>query len=238
MALLAVYGVSQADRVNDLKELARSSRQRTWWSKYQRYIPPAYAEFIGAEADAAAISHYHPIIMPGLLQVERYAAALIRGIGGAQEPDDLVDTAVQVRVLRRRHVLDRRDPPEYLVMVDEAALRRPVGGDAVMREQLDHVVTLAERPSITVMVVPLNTGAHAGLGGAFAVMEYEDEDKLPPVAFLESSEGNLVLRDDPKVVDKYRAAATRLRGLGLHGPEAVRFIKAVRREFEAGGQDR
>jgi len=235
MALLAIYGVSAADRVNELKELARSSRQRTWWSKYQRHISAGYSEFIGAEADAAVISHYHPTIMPGLLQVERYADALIRGILGPETPAEQVETAVEVRMMRKRHVLDRPGAPEFLVMVDEAALRRPIGGRAVMREQLDHIIALAERPSVSVMVVPLSTGAHPGLDGAFAVMEYEDEDQLPPVVFLESAQGNLVLRDNSGVIDRYRDAVARLRDVGLHGSDAVQFIAEINKSFGSTG---
>jgi hypothetical protein len=229
-ALLAVYGVSDKDRVEELRRLARATRQRTWWSSYQRYIPGPLWEFIGVESDAKRIRHYHPTAVPGLLQTEQYAGAINEATLLTKLPPDVVKARNEVRLMRQKHVLHREDPPSYQAMVDEAVLRRPVGGEATMRQQLDHLIKLAGGETITIVVVPFSAGPHPGLMGAFALMEYDDPLN-DDVVCLENPSGNIIVRDKPETVAEYRAAAERIVSLGLRGDEAVAFIKRIRKEL-------
>jgi transcriptional regulator with XRE-family HTH domain len=229
-ALLAIYGVHDAKRVDELKELARASRQRTWWSRYQRYISLAYQEFIGAESDATEIRQYHPTIIPGLLQVEGYIRALSAATNFPENPPDVLEARVEVRQLRQRHVLERDDPPKYVVLLDESALRRPVGGPAVMRQQLDHLIKIAGRDTVTMVVVPLSAGPHLGVFGGYALMGYEDPLN-DDVLCLENASADILLRDQPALVDAYRQATERLVAAGLRDDRAVGFIEEIRKGY-------
>ncbi len=229
-ALLAIYGVHDAKRIDELKELARASRQRTWWSRYQRYISLTYQEFIGAESDATEIRQYHPTIIPGLLQVEGYIRAVNEATASPDVSPEVAEAWVEVRQLRQRHVLEREDPPNYTVLLDEAALCRPVGGAAVMRAQLDHLMTIVERPTVTMVVVPLAAGAHRGVFGGYALMGYADPLN-ENVLCLETASADIVLRDQPALVDAYRQATERLIEAGLRDDRAVGFIERIRKGY-------
>src|SRR5439155_24654449 len=115
-ALLAVYGISDQNEKERLRTLARATRQRTWWSGYQRHLPASYLGFIGAESDAAVIRQYNPTIVPGLLQTPAYAKAIIKGSALDQPEPEVVEARLRVRVLRQEHIVERADPP-YLTFI-------------------------------------------------------------------------------------------------------------------------
>ncbi len=229
-ALLMAYGVTDRDRVEELRALARNSRQRTWWSAYQRYIPASYLEFIGAESDATRIRHYHPTTVPGLLQTPAYAEAIIEATTLEELPSDIARARSEVRRKRQEQILERADPPALTVILDEAVLRREIGGLATMREQLDHLIKMAERDSIILVVVPFRAGAHPGLMGAFALMEYDDPVN-DDVLCLETAANDVILRDNQKLIEQYRRAADRIEEIGLHEPAAMNFVERVRNEL-------
>jgi transcriptional regulator with XRE-family HTH domain len=229
-ALLDVYQVADTAQTARLRELARASRKRAWWSGYQKFLPQPYLEFIGAEADATKIQQYHPTLVPGLLQIPDYATAIIRATELSRTPDDVVHARAEVRKKRQENVLAREHPPEYTALIDEAVLRRPVGGTQTMRDQLSHLLTLVERKTITLVVIPFHVGPHAGLLGAFALMDYDDpaDDE---VVYLETAQGNFTFAD-PAIVDGYRTTAKRLMEIGLGGDEMVEFVTRVRSELD------
>jgi len=226
-ALLHIYDVRDPEQTDALKKMARGSRQRAWWSGL--LLPPSYIEFIGAEYDASEIHHFHPTLIPGLLQTPEYAHAIVKGIS----PDDLsdadVEARVQARVLRQEHVLQREDPPRYVAMIDEAVLRRPVGGDAVMRAQIDSLMGLIDAKRIALVIVPFSAGPHLGLSGAYALMEYEDLGDA--VVALETTEGNFVLREQPDVIKRHRRAVDHLLRVGIAKDDALRFVGQVRKDY-------
>jgi hypothetical protein len=226
-ALLAVYGVVDRARQEELRMLARATRQRTWWSAYQSKTPAPYLEFIGAESDATRIRHYHPTLVPGLLQTKAYAKAIIEATALDELPPDLAAARNEVRALRQENVLNRDGSPALTVILDEAVLRRPVGGPDTMREQLDHLLRLAARDTITMVVVPFSAGPHPGLLGAFALMEYDDPAN-DDVLCLETASGNVLLRDQPELISQYRRMAERLLALALSERDAVRLVEEVR----------
>jgi transcriptional regulator with XRE-family HTH domain len=229
-ALLLVYGVGDRARQEELRALARNTRQRTWWSAYQRYIPATYLEFIGAESDATRIRHYHPTIVPGLFQTRAYADAIIEATALDQLAPDVVRARDEVRMARQQHVLDRPEPPSITVILDEAALHRLVGGQATMREQLDHLILVAERDSVNMLVVPFSAGPHPGLMGAFALLEYNDplDDD---VLCLETAANDVILRDHPALIERYRVAADRLEETALHEPATIQIMAEMRDSF-------
>jgi transcriptional regulator with XRE-family HTH domain len=229
-ALLQVYDVEDKAQQEELRALARASRQRTWWSAYQRFIPASYLEFIGAEADAARIRHYHPTAVPGLLQTPAYAKAMIAAAPLEPISDEAAQALFEIRQNRKQHVLGRPKPPEFTVILDEAVLRRPVGGLAAMREQLDYLIQMAKRDSITLWVVPFSAGPHAGLSGAFALFGYDDPAD-DDVLCLETASGNIVVKDDQNLIKQYGRGADRLEEIALPEPEAIQFVETVRKSL-------
>jgi transcriptional regulator with XRE-family HTH domain len=229
-ALLQVYEVDDAAQLEELRALARASRQRTWWSAYQRFLTPSYQEFIGAEADATQIRHYHPTAVPGLLQTPAYAKAMIAAAPLEPVPDEVAQALFEIRQNRKQHVLERPRPPEFTVILDEAVLRRPVGGPAAMREQLDYLIRVAERDSVTLMVLPFSAGPHPGLAGAFALFGYDDPAN-DDVLCLETGSGNIVVKEDQDLVKQYSRAADHLEEIALAEPEAIQFVETVRKSL-------
>ncbi len=229
-ALLQVYEVHERTQVEELRVLARASRQRAWWSEYQRYIPAGYVEFIGAESDAARIRHYHPTTVPGLLQRPRYTEAIIEGTALDELAPDVARARAEIRRKRQERVFDRDDPPAVTIMLDEAVLRRPVGGADTMRDELNHLISMVEQNKISMVVVPFSAGAHPGLMGAFALFEYDDPE-VEDLVCLETPHNDILIRDKPDLLAQYRHAAEHLEEIGLTGAEAVRFVEQVREGF-------
>jgi transcriptional regulator with XRE-family HTH domain len=185
--VLDVIGVDASTRAR-LVQLAYEAQQRGWWVTYGDIFTSSY---IGFEDVATRVRTYETILIPGLLQTGRYARAVIEA-GRPGDPD--VDRRVQARRARQA-LLDRPAAPEVLAVIDEAALRRPVGGADVMREQL-HAL-LVERPNVTVRVLPFVAGAHSGMDGPFTILSFDEAD--PDMAYVESRAGNNYLESADQV---------------------------------------
>jgi transcriptional regulator with XRE-family HTH domain len=232
-ALLGLYGVHDRDLIGELLELARASRQRMWWSGYRNVLSQAYLEFIGFEADASEIRYYHPTVIPALLQTEAYARAIIpQGAVRELEPED-VESLIDVRLTRISEVHGRPDPPELITVLDESVVHRIIGGRGVMREQLRHLVELAARPYVDVRLLPLAVGAHPGLYGSFALLDFVDPAD-DTVLFLENAPTDMVLKDRPDQVEIYRTVFNRLLDISL-GPQET--VAAFTRVADALGND-
>jgi hypothetical protein len=200
-----------------------------WWTPVQHSIPEPYLELIKAESDASRITHFHPIFIPGLLQTQAYATKLTSTTTlKAVSPDD-VRILVEVRMRRQEELLHRPDPVHLTAIVDESALRRPVGSDATMREQLDHLLQLPEDGPVTLVVVPTTAGPHAGHLGAFMLIEYGDW--RADVLCFEGQSGNVVIRDQPDLVAGYKHLAGRLIDMGLLNQTAKRLVQSARQAF-------
>lgn len=204
--LLTLYGiVDGADRAA-LLTLAKQANSPGWWHAYGDLLPSWFQSFPGLESAASIIRTYEVQFIPGLLQTADYARAVIR-LGYDRADATELDRRVQLR-LKRQEVLSRPDAPRVWAVVDEAALRRAIGGPAVMRAQLQHLITACECPNIQVQIVPFDVGGHAGAGGAFTILRFAEPD-LPDVVYIEQLASALYLdkRDD---VDHYAAAMERL----------------------------
>jgi transcriptional regulator with XRE-family HTH domain len=216
--LLDLYG-ADTDKQAELVALLRDARQRGWLHAYQSELPEQYTTYIGFEGEARSVWNYESLYVPGLLQTEDYARAVIRaGLPGAS-PND-IEPRVQVRI-QRQEVLRGDNPLELWAIVDEAALRRQVGGQAVMRAQLDHLLAAADLPHVTLQVIPFTVGAHAGMPGSFVFMQFT-EAAIPDVIYLDSMAGDLFLEAEADV-RRYRLAFEHLRAVAA-SPDASRAL--------------
>jgi hypothetical protein len=187
--LLELYGV-HPDDVASLVQVARDARQRGWWQAYSDVLPGWFEVYVGLEQAASEISTFEVALVPGLLQTADYARAVIEAELPDASPTE-VDRRTELR-MRRQHD-DAR--PEVSVVLDEAVIRRFVGGSATMRAQLERLAGEAEAPGLTVQVVPFDAGAHASMIGSFSILEFP-EVVDPPVVYLESRAGSLYVEGD------------------------------------------
>jgi len=218
-----VYGTTDRDQVQALVKLARDARQRGWWYSYRDVLLNRYDFFIGLESEAASIQIFALAMIPGLLQTEDYARALIRG--GPQElTSDEVEGRVEVRMTRQR-VLARDDRPQLWVIMDEAVIRRVVGGPAGMRAQLEHLISAGEQGKTTIQVVPYGAGPHPGMEGPFMILGF-DELLEPDVVYLETVGGNLYV-DKPEESRLYANAFDHLRAVALSPGDTRAMLRAA-----------
>ena len=204
--LLVLYGVEDPDHRDALLSLAKQANQSAWWHRYSDILPSWFQTYVGLEETAMLIRTYEGHLVPGLLQTEDYArAVMFAGLPG--EPDAEVERWLRLR-MDRQGLLTRSDPPRLWAVMDEAALRRPVGGPVVMRAQLEHLISATKLPNVTLQVVPFRAGAHAALGQPFVILRFADPD-LPDMVYLEQSTSGLWL-DKREEVDSYAQVMDRL----------------------------
>ncbi|MEU0150937.1 helix-turn-helix domain-containing protein [Micromonospora fulviviridis] len=204
--LLTLYGVTAPDERAALLKLARDANSPGWWHRYGDVLPGWFQSYLGLEAAAALIRTYEVQFVPGLLQTPAYARAVIL-LGHRGAPPAEVDRRVSLR-MERQELLRRSDPPQLWAVLDEAALRRPVGGPEVMRRQLDALIEATAAPHIRLQIVPFDAGGHAAAGGAFSILRFGDQD-LPDIVYIEQLTSAIYLdrRDD---LDYYAGAMDRL----------------------------
>jgi hypothetical protein len=186
-------------------------------------LPNAYETYIGFEAEAVAIFNFECQVVPGLLQTAEYASAVIQA-DGVYEDDDVHGQRVAVRMARQA-VLTRDPPPQLSVIIDEAVLRRPIGGPDVMRRQLTSLVEANDRKMITVQVLPFSAGAHRALAGAFIILEFA-RDGDSPLVYSEGMTGG-VFRSRSDELRSYWMSFEALRAAALNPKESADFINAV-----------
>jgi hypothetical protein len=200
--LLALYGLDDADERDRLLALARDANLTGWWHRYGDVLPNWFQPYLGLETAAALIRTYEVQFVPGLLQTSDYARAVVL-LGHGRAPADEIERRVSLRMARQQ-LLARPDPPQLWAVVDEAALRRPIGGHDVMRAQIEALIEATKLPNVRLQVIPFLAGGHAAAGGAFSILRFPDQD-LPDVVYIEQLTSALYLdkRDD---VDLYAVA--------------------------------
>ncbi len=197
--LCALYEVDEPTAA-ELMRLAREAREQGWWTQYEDLnLDP----LIGLEQEASAITCYSMYYMPALLQTEEYARAIIKAIAPKMNPD-IYEQRVEVR-LRRQQLLEGPDRPRYRVLLDEAVLRRRVGGSTLMAAQLEKVLEAARHGKVTVQIVPFDAGAYAAADGYFVLLEFDDPN-LSPVVFTEGLTGNQYFERTAEIA-RYRKTA-------------------------------
>jgi transcriptional regulator with XRE-family HTH domain len=225
-ALLDYYGVKDQKRINELLALAKSSRGTSFYDQYGDIVMPGFKEYLAYEASASVIRQYDPLLMPGLLQTEEYARGIFTGMAqfGAERADRL--WALRQH---RQDTVNREDPPETLYVVDEAALRRHVGGRNTMRRQLERLKEFATEAHISIRVLPFTCGAHSGLHGAFVLLEFADP-ALDDLVHLETIR-QVTIRDDTELIARYVDRFEQIQELSLSTRESVDFLNVLIRDM-------
>jgi transcriptional regulator with XRE-family HTH domain len=180
--LLSMYGVADTAEREALLGLARQANNPGWWHHYGDILPPWFQSYLGLEAAASLIRTYEIQFVPGLLQTPEYARAVIL-LGHAGATADEIDRRVELR-RQRQQVLDRIEPPQLWAVIDEAVLRRPIGGPDVMRAQIEALIEAAKKPNVRLQIIPFHAGGHAAAGGPFAILRFP-EPELPDVVYVE-----------------------------------------------------
>jgi transcriptional regulator with XRE-family HTH domain len=196
--LLTLYGVGPGDEREALLGLAREANTPGWWQGYADILPHWVEPYFGLEAAAAYIREYELQFVPGLLQIEEYARAVIR-LGNLPSEDEVLRRA-QARI-SRQEILDRENPPKLWAVLDEGALRRVIGGRDIMKAQLRHLIEMCDHPAVTVQILHISAGAHRAMGGPFTILRYTEPD-LRDVVFIEQLTSALYL-DKQTEVDAY-----------------------------------
>ncbi|SCL53050.1 helix-turn-helix domain-containing protein [Micromonospora chersina] len=225
--LLTLYGVTAPDERAALLTLARDANSPGWWHRYGDVLPGWFQSYLGLEAAAALIRTYEVQFVPGLLQTPAYARAVIL-LGHRGAPPAEVERRVSLR-MERQELLRRSDPPQLWAVVDEAALRRPVGGREVMRGQLDALIEASGAPHVRLQIVPFDAGGHAAAGGAFSILRFGDQD-LPDIVYIEQLTSAVYLdrRDD---LDHYAGAMDRLCGEAAPPERTPELLARIRDEL-------
>ncbi|MGX4691501.1 helix-turn-helix domain-containing protein [Streptomyces sp. JNUCC 63] len=224
--LCGVYEVEDHRVVESLMQMAKDSRQQGWWHSFGD-IP--YSVYIGLETDAASLRIYDPQVVPGLLQTRQYAEALIAGALPETAPAD-VEKRVQVRMRRQERISAAENPLRLWTVLDEAALRRAVGNRSLMRDQLEHLVEQSRLPHVTVQVIPFDMGAHPGLNGQYAILEFPDTADSS-VVYIEGVTSDLYL-EKANDVQKYSVMYEHLRAQALNVEQSRQFIAEIAKDYE------
>ena len=224
--LLTLYGVTDERLRSRFAMLVRQSNAPDWWMKYSEILPEWFGTYLGLESAASTIRTFEIQFVNGLFQTEDYARAVTQ-LGHKTAPTHEIEHRVGLR-RARQDVLTRPNPPRIWSVMDEAVLRRPVGGPAVMRAQLKHLTEVAAMPQVTLQVVPFARGGHAGASGTFTVLRFEEHD-LPDVVYIEQLTGAIYL-DQRSDVEHYLEVADVLSAEAMTPAATTRFIGQVARE--------
>jgi transcriptional regulator with XRE-family HTH domain len=221
--LLTLYGVLDEEERAGYLTLARHASTPGWWHQYGDVLPTWFETHIGLEEAASLIRTYEVQFVPGLLQTENYARAVTK-LGHPDASAREVERRVDLRMARQR-MLTGPGAPRLWAVVDEAALRRPLGGQDAMREQLEHLVEVAEQPNVTLQVAPFSAGGIAAAGGPITILRFQEPD-LPDIVYLEQLTSALYL-DKPEDIDRYLTVMDRLCAEADEPKSTVSFLKGL-----------
>jgi transcriptional regulator with XRE-family HTH domain len=223
--LCALYDVDEATAA-EFMSLARDARQAGWWTQYDDLNLDPY---IGLEAEATAITCYSMYYVPGLLQTEDYARGIIKTVAPKMETH-IVQQRVEAR-LRRQHLLADASRPRYQVLLDEAVIRRGVGGPSLMAAQLDKILDTVHREMVTVQVIPFAAGAYAAADGYFVLLEFDEHSNLWPLVYVEGLTDNQYLQRGADIV-RYRETIEYMRERALDPHDSIKFMVDARDKYE------
>jgi hypothetical protein len=223
--LLTLYGVHDEQVRARLLAYAQQANTPGWWSKYDDVLPDWFESYLGLEAAASVIRTFELQFVNGLFQTETYARA-VTSLGNKTASAEELDRRVSVR-LKRQDVLTSPEPPQVWSVMDEAVLRRPVGGRGVMCDQLAHLIEVASLPRVTIQVVPFARGGHAAAGGSFTVLRFA-EPEVPDIVYLEQLTSALYL-DSREDVDHYVEVMNELSTEALTPARSAAFLSEIAR---------
>jgi transcriptional regulator with XRE-family HTH domain len=221
--LLALYGVTSEEAKQATLALARRANRPGWWASYDDVTPDWFEMYLGLESSASIIRSFELQFVHGLFQTHDYARA-VTTLGHKSAKPNEIERRVALRV-KRQELLAVPEPPRVWAVMDEAVLRRPVGGREVMRAQLHHLAEASAMQHVTLQVVPFGLGGHAGAGGSFTVLRFDEPD-LPDVVYIEQLTSALYF-DDRRDVDHYMEVMNRLSADALTPAGTAKFIKGI-----------
>jgi transcriptional regulator with XRE-family HTH domain len=204
--LLKLYGIEDAAEHARLLALAREANSPGWWHAYGDVLATWFQNYLDLEQATELIRTYEIQFVPGLLQTDAYARAVIM-LGHGRAAEDEISRRAGLRMARQQ-LLARPDPPRLWAVLDEAVLRRPIGGPEVLREQIEHLIDMTALKNVRLQVIPFKSGGHAAAGGAFSILRFAHSD-VPDVVYIEHLTSGLYL-DKREDVDQYAAAMGRL----------------------------
>jgi hypothetical protein len=225
--LLTLYGITDEQMRVRMLASVRHANAPGWWSKYGDLLPDWFEEYLGLEGAASVIRTFELQFVHGLFQTEAYARAVTL-LGHKTAPAGEIDRRVSLR-LKRQDIVTSPEPPQVWSVMDEAVLRRSVGGRAVMRAQLERLAEVASLPQVTIQVVPFGGGGHAAAGGSFTILRFA-EPELPDVVYLEQLTSALYL-DGREDVDHYREVMNELSTQALTPDRTARVLAEITREI-------
>jgi transcriptional regulator with XRE-family HTH domain len=226
MALLDLYGVSERRRRDGLLRLSEDVWQKGWWDGYAADVERQFVDFVWLESRAATIQQFDPVVITGLLQTRDYAEAVISAAERDAEPAQ-IGRWLELR-MERQSVLRQPDPPRLSVIVDEPVLHRAVGGSAVLRGQLAHLLDSAQLPQVDLRVLPASVGAHASPSGGFRVFGIAEPDM--EVGYAETVGGAVYV--EPPDSERFVQVYDRLLDSALGPAESAEFIRTIGEDLE------
>ncbi|MGH3730177.1 MAG: helix-turn-helix domain-containing protein [Micromonosporaceae bacterium] len=228
-ALLHLYGVQDRDRIAELTELARASRRKpAWWAAYRGLLSEQYRKYIEYESAAAIQRYFDPLLIPGILQTEDYARAVVASGGPGKLDDREIERYVEVRRIRQQE-LRQHGRRQVTALLGEAAVRQVVGGRAVMRQQLTSLLE-GEYPGVTVRVLPFRLGAHPGLSGGFTILEFADPAD-PDLLYVETPQRDLVDSGNAQALHMYLRAFADLEERALSTGDTTALLRDLTEEL-------
>ncbi len=227
--LLRRYGLHSGGELYEfLIALHRDSRKRGWWHQQRGAIPLSLQQLIELESSATRMVQFSPTVLPGLLQTEDYAAALISSFPVPAQGS--VEEAVQVRMTRQK-VLTEAAAPQFICLLDEATLHRQVGGPQTQAAQLRRLVAVSNQPALTIRVLPYASGVHSGVHGGFKLFSYPSPTSME-FAFVEYLGGHIFVEGDG-AVDAFRRTAGSLQDEALSSDDSMELITRIARDLDA-----
>ena len=223
-ALLRLYRIKDRQRVKDLMELARASRQQTWWSKYRPALEPTYFQYIEYETSASILRSYGTIAVPGLLQTEEYATVIIGRHSTSPSPKE-VKALVEVRMKRQELLLSGAKAPDLYFVIDEAVIHHLNAEQELRKAQLEKLISMAERPGVTIEVVPFAAGIYRGMGDNFIILEFPGP--VDDVIYFESARDQLLSRDKTDEITLYRELFEDLRNVSLDPKDTLNYLRKI-----------
>jgi transcriptional regulator with XRE-family HTH domain len=228
-ALLRLYHVNNPNRIKELLAAARAARQRSWWSKYRGSLGPVFFKYLEYETAASDIREYESALIPGLLQTEQYATKVIRQYRENYTPK-VVETRVEIRMMRQKLLLDQPEPPQLSVVLDEAVVRRVMGDKDVRKAQIEHLANMANRSNVTIQMLPFGVGLHRGMADTFSILEFRDQSDND-VLYFESAHDVMFSRDEADEVSIYRELFEHLRKVSSSPNQTLAFLGAMAKEI-------
>lgn len=229
IALLHLYGVNDPQRFTALVAQGKEARRQTWWSKYRPDLPTAYFQYIEYETSASIILSYEPFIVPDLLQTEGYASVAAKVHRPNLSPSKIW-ISVELQMKRQELLLSRADPPLLFFVLDEAVIHRLIGTKELRQAQLEKLIRMADRPEITIEIVPFSIGLHHGITENFRILEFGGI--TDNVLYFDSARGSIFSHDGTGDLTIYRDLFQNLREMSLGPKESLTYLRKIAQDIE------